>query len=374
MRQMQKQDISYTEEDLVRIAKRLNNAKRSYLVVNPLQGKHVPVSPSNALLLFDSLADLLSAEYEGERLLLIGFAETATAIGARAAVRLQSKYIQTTREQIPGVRYLFFSEEHSHATEQRLVKEDMDQALKTIDRIIFIEDEVTTGKTILNIIEVLKKQYAKPIKFAVASLLNGMSGEHREVYARNGIPMHCLLKTDHSRYAEVADTFEADGGSTSCSVKEGMEIPVILVTGWMDARRMVDGAAYEDACRRLWAGIKGKVETASKEKMLVVGTEEFMYPALYVAWQMEQMGHDVKFHATTRSPIEVSVNRQYPLHHRYELCSFYDPDRKTFLYDIDAYDRVFVITDSHIEQEEGVRSLFHALREKNNDILIVRWC
>ncbi len=38
----------YKEEDLVRIAKRENNTKRKYLVVNRLQGKHIPVSPKNA--------------------------------------------------------------------------------------------------------------------------------------------------------------------------------------------------------------------------------------------------------------------------------------------------------------------------------------
>mgnify|MGYP000267290911 CR=1 FL=1 len=57
-----------------------------------------------------------------------------------------SDYIQTTREVIPGVNYLFFSEEHSHATEQKLVKDDIDRAAAETDRIIFIEDEVTTGK------------------------------------------------------------------------------------------------------------------------------------------------------------------------------------------------------------------------------------
>ena len=76
----------------------------------------------------------------------MGFAETATAIGAQAAITVGADYIQTTREVIPGVNYLFFSEEHSHATEQKLVKDDIDRAAAETDRIIFIEDEVTTGK------------------------------------------------------------------------------------------------------------------------------------------------------------------------------------------------------------------------------------
>ena len=155
--------MKYLQKTLVRIAKRENNTKRNYLVVNPLQGKHVPVSPSKALALFSDLADTIRGKYAGEKLLLIGFAETATAIGAQAAIALGTEYIQTTREVIPGVEYLFFSEEHSHATEQKLVKNDIDEAIERVDRIVFVEDEVTTGKTILNIISVMRKEYSKDI-------------------------------------------------------------------------------------------------------------------------------------------------------------------------------------------------------------------
>ena len=72
-------------------------------MVNPLQGKHIPVSPGQALKMMDALAAKVRLAYPEERLLLVGFAETATAIGARLAVTLDSGYIQTTREQIPGV-------------------------------------------------------------------------------------------------------------------------------------------------------------------------------------------------------------------------------------------------------------------------------
>ena len=44
--------MEYTEKDLVKVAKRENNTKRNYLVVDPLQGKHIPVVPSKALDLF----------------------------------------------------------------------------------------------------------------------------------------------------------------------------------------------------------------------------------------------------------------------------------------------------------------------------------
>lgn len=100
----------YTETELVKIAKRENNKKRSYLVVNRLQGKHIPVSPKEAFQMFGELAELINKSYPTEKLLLIGFAETATAIGAALAGELDCYYIQTTRENIENVDYLYFSE------------------------------------------------------------------------------------------------------------------------------------------------------------------------------------------------------------------------------------------------------------------------
>lgn len=366
--------MKYSEKNLVRIAKRENNAKRNYLVVNPLQGKHVPVSPTRALALFSDLADTIRGKYEGERLLLIGFAETATAIGAQAAIDLGTEYIQTTREVIPGVDYLFFSEEHSHATEQKLVKNDIDEAVRRVDRIVFIEDEVTTGKTILNIISVMQREYPQNIKFAVASILNGMSEEHRVLYKEKSIDLHYLVKTDHSRYGEVADTFAGDGHHTNYSDCVEQKVPIVPIAGRMDARRLVEARAYEAACRKLYEAISAKCPSPVNKKILVVGTEEFMFPALYTAAELERLGHEVRCHSTTRSPITVSTEEQYPLHARYELRSLYDAGRRTFLYDIEAYDRVLVVTDADMSDDKGLNSLLRALSARNKNITVFRWC
>ena len=67
----------YKENDLLQIAKRENNNKRNYLVINKLQGKHIPVEPSQALGMFKELAMLLKKAYTNEKILFIGFAETA---------------------------------------------------------------------------------------------------------------------------------------------------------------------------------------------------------------------------------------------------------------------------------------------------------
>lgn len=367
--------MGYAETDLVRIAKRENNTKRKYLVVNPLQGKHVPVSPTKALSLFTSLVDTFRNQYAGETLLLIGFAETATAIGAQAAVSIGANYIQTTREIIPDAEYLFFSEEHSHATEQKLVKNDIDEIIAATDRVIFIEDELTTGKTILNIIDIFEKMYSRRLKFSVASLLNGMKEEHLQLYRQKEIQLHYLIKTNHDTYGKQAEAFAGNGNYyTSVAAKPVDEIKQILIGGRMDARRLLNAADYKDACEHLWDLAHKAIGNVSRKKILVIGTEEFMYPALYIGKKLEELDNTVLCHSTTRSPVEVSLEDGYPLHSRYELKSLYDCNRRTFLYDIGKNDKVFIITDAPGSETEGLDTLINALSMHNTDITVIRWC
>lgn len=51
----------------------------------------------------------------------------------------------------------------------------------------------------------------------------------------------------------------------------------------------------------------------------------------------------------------------------------YDDERKTFIYDIDSYDKVLILTDSHYGGSAGVNSLVNALSKKNDDIYLLRW-
>lgn len=366
----------YEENDLVRIGKRENNKKRSYLVVNRLQGKHIPVKPSMALTMFQSLGRLVDAEYGSERLLLIGFAETATAIGAAAAAYTGGYYMQTTREQILGVSYLYFSEAHSHATEQKLVKEDLEAVIDQVDRIVFIEDEVTTGNTILNIIRLIDGQYPGKIKFSVASLLNGMDEESGKVYETYGIRTHYLVRTSHHKYGAIAEKSENDG---ACYVEDSgvccRPYRELVYAGYPDARRIVRAEDYQKACESLWLQIRADLDFTDAHRILVLGTEEFMYPGLFVAYRIEESGKQVLFHATTRSPIVVSREETYPLHVRYQLSSVYDKDRTTFVYDLDQYDLVLIITDSGCEDKSGINGLVNALsRCGNSNLCFIRWC
>lgn len=365
----------YKENELVKVAKRENNNKRKYLVINRLQGKHIPANAKTTFDMFDSLSEQLKEKYIGQRLLLIGFAETATAIGARLAVKLNSYYMQTTREQIPNAEYLFFTESHSHATEQKLVKDDIECVIDSIDRIIFVEDEVTTGNTIMKIINILEENYPNKVKFSVASLLNGMDENSLIKYKNKSIGIHYLVKTNHEPYTAIADSYSGDGEY----IGKDITIPTTNIEkysagSYQNARRLVYGESYQESCETLWSDISKKLDEGDK-KFLVIGTEEFMYPALYVAEKLLECGVDAKCHSTTRSPIAVSSEIDYPLHKRYELVSFYDDNRITFIYDLQKYDCVLIITDSENKSDLGLNTLINALSMcGNKKIKLFRWC
>ena len=248
----------YREDQLIAAARRENNSKRTYLAVNRKQGKHVPVSPTEAFLLYRALADEIRDKYEGQRLLIIGFAETATAIGASLAVEMDSFYMQTTRENAGDVKYLYFSESHSHATEQKLVRDDLDRVIERIDRIIFAEDELTTGSTILSAIDVIERAYAdtnKELSFSAVSILNGMDESALGRYEQRNIGLHFMIKSDHGRYLRAAERYRGDGSyyeamlaEPRCFVKEWS------VSGLVNARRLVRRAIIGSSAM-LWQNV-----------------------------------------------------------------------------------------------------------------------
>ena len=388
----------YTEE-IVSIAKRKNNAKRPYLVVNRLQGKHIPAVPSATFEMFRALAEKVKEAYQGQRLLAVGFAETATAIGAFIAAELDIPYIQTTREAIPGVEYLYFSESHSHATEQKLVKDDLDQIAPHVNRIVFIEDEVTTGNTIQNIIRLLRQNYGSHIHFSMASILNGMDWQAQERCQKQQIEALYLVKTDHSAYSKIAAQFAGNGifheknllpppaepQEAGISGKLSANSPAACqnlqerrIPGALNARRLVQGAAYQAACQALWEKVQEAIPLEGAQDILVLGTEEFMYPPLFIAWKLQLLGHRVTCHATTRSPIAVSLEEDYPLHERYELASLYDENRPTYLYDLAPHSLALILTDAPggriAQSDAGLISLQNALLSCGNQtIYCIRW-
>lgn len=367
--------------EIITIAKRDNNNKRSFLLVNPSQGKHIPVSPGKTIRLIKQLSELLAPDLKNENCLVIGFAETATAIGAilAAALPFAVRYIHTTRETIAQHEYLFFSEEHSHATEQKLIKTTMDQYMSDQLHIIFAEDEVTTGKTIENIIAILKNTYPQfQLHFSIVSILNGMPDEKKYELKARGIGCYYLSTVPRFDYDQILSQYQfPEQCQFNCQDGPEGSWQTLSAGDFSNARTGVWSNQYQDSCTRLAKQICAQIDlnALKGQTILILGTEECMYPGLFFGHYLEQLtgNHEIYFHATTRSPILPSDEADYPIKKRYQLTSFYDNDRTTFIYNLRRYDKVFIVTDSDADTD-GMKSLCHALSScQNDDITKIIW-
>lgn len=358
----------YTENELLRLAKRVNNTKRTYLLVDPMQGKHMPVSPSAALEMMYALGRKATEKYPETRL-VIGFAETATAVGAAVAESISGDcaYIHTTRENIADVaEWAEFLEEHSHAAEQRLAADRLRDYISGTDTVIFVDDELSTGKTLINIINSMREIFPEleTKKIVAASIINRVSDENTGLMRQNGIECLSLLKIENTDYTKAVENFsvtEAQPFAVSENIPDitaNIRVP--------DARLGVVCDEYMNelaaVCNKFVNEYKGRISG----RVLVLGTEEFMYPALYLGRCIENSGiaDEVKCHAPTRSPIGISDGADYPIKSGNKIHSFYDADRVTYIYNMEKYDTAVIFTDAAPANRQAVSDIVGIIREK----------
>ena len=347
--------MEYREQDLMRLAKRVNNAKRAYLIVNPLQGKHVPVSPTASLAMMGALGDLLARAHPRADL-VIGFAETATAVGAAVAARLPgpAAYLHTTREAfaLSGPR-IDFLEEHSHAANQSLCAARLGDYLAQAREIALVDDEFSTGKTLINMVRQLRRAYPmaadKPV--TAVSIISRLTPERKGELAAAGIDSLSLLSLpDRDESARVAPWQVETAGWPQHAADASPSLRFLPAPALPDPRRGTeDAAGYLAACREAARGLLGDLSLpANCGRAVVLGTEECMLPGLCLGQVMEENGvaSQVRFHATTRSPIGVRSAAGYPIQNGFRLHSFYEDSRETYLYNIAPCDALLIWTDS----------------------------
>ena len=357
---------SYTKETTLRVAKRYRNAKRAYLLVNPLQAKHMPVSPTEALTMMRTLGEGLRQEFPGARLVL-GFAETATALGAAVASRLgpDCAFLTTTREAGEGPGWVRFLEEHSHAAEQKLWGGDLDALLQETDTVLFVDDEISTGKTLRNMVTQLTRRWPAlgEKTLVAASLLNRVTPEQEEALADAGITCRCLVRLpqeDHT--AQVAD-WTVTEAPPAVPKNLSFRQETLPGEGLLDPRKTLRIGAYDRSCQAVAEAMLshtlGPVETLGKT--LVLGTEECMYPALILGEKLERLGAEVCCHATTRSPIGLCDAPGYPIRSGWKLPSFYEEERTTYVYNLKEYDTVIVVSDTKKTDLRAIQALASVL-------------
>lgn len=371
----------YDIKELVSLAKREHNNKRPYLYVNPSQGKHIPADPQKMIKMCTNLAGKIEKKYLGEKLFIIGFSETATAITSCVAENLNNTigFVTTTREETDKADYIYFTESHSHATEQKLNVQGMEKYLSLAERIVFVEDEVTTGNTIIKLISELEKKFPTlSVKYSIASILNSMSNDRVGELSNMEIDCVWLKKIPYEYNVEVLSKYNDCYANHFQTIdKCNNTVKIEKFNQGENVRRACETNKYFEKLNELCVSIAECIcNKKYYKKMLVIGTEESMYPAIKLASYLQEHNYceDIKTHSTTRSPIMAFDIAGYPLSKRYQLRSVYDDDRTTYIYNLDTYDKVIILTDSDLRSQDGIHSIINALKlEGCNDISVCQW-
>ncbi|MDX6328362.1 MAG: hypothetical protein QOI83_745, partial [Streptomycetaceae bacterium] len=172
--------------DLLGLALR-RNPKRAHLLVSNVLGKHVPQRPhvvhDTGYGLGRRVRELLGEE-AAARAVVLGYAETATGLGHCVADGTGlAPYLHSTRRPVPGVEPVGgFEEEHSHATSHLLLPEDAG-LLAGDGPLVLVDDEFSTGQTILNTIRALHTGHSRD-RYVVVALVDMRSAADRERLAK----------------------------------------------------------------------------------------------------------------------------------------------------------------------------------------------
>ncbi|MEU0174424.1 phosphoribosyltransferase [Streptomyces massasporeus] len=389
------------------------NPKRAHLLVSNVLGKHVPQSPSvvygYGVELGRRVRELLGAEEAG-RAVVLGYAETATGLGHSVADGLGlAPYLHSTRRPVAGVAAAGgFEEAHSHATSHLLLPEN--PALLGGDGpLVLVDDEFSTGNTVLNTVRDLHQRYPRR-RYVVVALVDMRSAADagrleefaREIGARVDLvaaasgtvrlPEGVLEKGQelvarHEGFASSASAGAAPSGpraqfpappNSGVAVEADQEADPLGARGTArpapthpqpDCDRidlqwpagLPDGArhGFTPAHRaRLEAALPAMTARIAEalphnaRRVHILGFEELMYTPLRLARELERVTDiEVRYSTTTRSPVLAVDDPGYAIRTRLAFPAHDDPadgPGERYAYNVAGagFDAVVAVVDS----------------------------
>lgn len=377
-----KSNTHILDRDLFTIALR-HNPRRAQLLVSKVLAKHIATPGTRVLTSGTRLAQLIDRSIQTAALpsyssadvsppvTIIGMAETATGLGATVASQLPgANLLMTTRDLSDRPRIaMTFEEPHSHAT-THYVLEGADRLLQAPGTVVIVDDEVSHGATMANLITELKARHPHNT-YIGASLINAQvqtysAGDSIQVPTRGIEPPVTSLQLIGMQVAADAPAVVAERMDEFASPAIARD----LKGRWTDLG--VAGPSLVDPRHGVhqWSTshvqpLVNFVSTIAAGntwgKTLVIGTEEFMYPAIVVAAALEA---DVQ--SSTRSPVVIWDRPDYPFRAGFTFPSLYDSALPAYLYRqpphdaAPAYQDVVVLVPSHAEGAQDPSGLMAA--------------
>lgn len=313
------------------------NPKRAFLFVSRVLGRHIPVRPSLMLKSFEDLAQKIPADLPGP-VLVIGMAETAVGLGAGvhraySRTRPDALYLVSTRHPTGTELFARFEEEHSHAS-AHLLHMPTDPALRDMmlgaRSLVLVDDEASTGKTFINLHRALVEAGLSKVERVVTCVLTDWSAGAVSSSMGAVAEQVSLLQGSYS-FAE----------DLTAPLPEMPEVGTVAAGDW-------PLAAGSDWGR---LGVLSVADTlapdlrvAPGERVLVVGTSEFVWRPFLLAERLERAGADVHFSSTSRSPIALG----HAIGHALSFSDNYGLGIPNFLYNVrpGQFDRVLICTET----------------------------
>ncbi|APS23862.1 phosphoribosyltransferase [Streptomyces sp. Tue 6075] len=364
------------------------NPKRAHLLVSNVLGKHVPQKPSVVYGAGYELGERVRAllgEEEARRAVVLGYAETATGLGHAVADGLRdAPYLHSTRRPVAGVRQAGgFEEAHSHATSHLLLPEDPALLARGADTstLVLVDDEFSTGNTVLNTIRALHEPHPRD-RYVIVALVDMRSPADRDrltaFAAEIGARVDLVTRStgtvtlpdgvlERGQALVAAQEAEAAGPVPEAA---GHPAPVTLVDlawpagvpdggrhGFTPAHRAALEAALPDLAERIAGALDGG---ARRGRVLVLGFEELMYAPLRLGTALEQaLGADaeVRYSTTTRSPVLAVDDPGYAIRTRLVFPAHDTPadgpgDRYAYNVAGAGFDAVVAVVDSTADTPE----------------------
>ncbi|MDD2711842.1 MAG: phosphoribosyltransferase domain-containing protein [Simplicispira sp.] len=282
-----------------------NNPRRAFLFVSRVLAKHLPVAPSVVQDCHERIAQRVGAQ--PGPVLFIGMAETATGLGQGVFEAWQRQhpgtpalYLHTSRYRAVGAQALAFEESHSHAPQVFLhVPTDplLHAQFVAARALVLVDDEISTGNTFVHLAHTCLGQAPGIERVHLASITDFCGPARAGLSARMGRPVSsgALLEgawsfTPHGNPGSAPEAAPAQAAL-------GQE-PFFHDSGFGRLGRSGAVCLSPAALAPVAAGI------SAGERVLVLGTGEFMHPAFVLGRALvEQTGACVRLQSTTRSPI-----------------------------------------------------------------------
>ncbi|PVC96838.1 phosphoribosyltransferase [Streptomyces sp. CS090A] len=364
------------------------NPKRAHLLVSNVLGKHVPQKPSvvygAGYGLGERVRALLGAE-EARRAVVLGYAETATGLGHAVADGLRdAPYLHSTRRPVAGVAQAGgFEEAHSHATSHLLLPEDPELLAGGAEAstLVLVDDEFSTGNTVLNTIRALHGTHPRE-RYVIVALVDMRSAGDRdrltafaaEIGARVDLVTRSsgtvalpqgvlergqtLVADQEAEQAGRAD--EAVAGVAPAPVtRVALDWPAEVPDGGRHGFTPAHRAALEAALPGMAERIAGALDSDVR-RVLVLGFEELMYAPLRLGTALEAAmgsGAEIRYSTTTRSPVLAVDDPGYAIRTRLVFPAHDDPadgpgDRYAYNVAGAGFDAVVVVVDSTADTPE----------------------